>query len=50
MNDDECKVDFKFLRQDIYTLHDIINNSEIFTCYNGVKVTGKEGLCILLKR
>ena len=28
----------------------IMNIPEMFTCYNGVKVTGTEGLCILLKR
>ena len=50
MNDDECKAEFRFLREDIYTLHDIMNIPEKFTCYNGVKVTGIEGLCILLKR
>ena len=50
MNDNECKTEFRFLREDIYTLHDIMNIPEMFTCYNGVKVTGIEGLCILLKR
>ena len=50
MNGDECKAEFRFLREDIYTLHDIMNIPEKFTCYNGVKVTGIEGLCILLKR
>ena len=50
MNGDECEAEFRFLREDIYTLHDIMNIPEMFTCYDGVKVTGKEGLCILLKR
>ena len=49
MNEDECKAEFSFLRKDIYTLH-IMNIPEMFTCYNGVTVTGIEGLCILLKR
>ena len=50
VNDDECKAEFRFLREDIYTLRDIINIPEMFTCYNGLKVTGIELLCILLKR
>ena len=50
MNEDECKAECSFLREDIYTLYDIMNIPEMFTCYNGVTVTGIEGLCILLKR
>ena len=50
MNEDECQEEFRFLREDIYTLHDIMNIPEMFTCYNGVKVIGTEGVCILLKR
>ena len=48
MNDNKCKVEFRFLREGIYTLHDM-NITEMFTCYNGVKVT-IIGFCILLKR
>ena len=50
MNEDECKAEFRLLREDIYTLHDVMNILEMFTCYNGVKVTGIEGLYIHLKR
>ena len=50
MNNDECKAEFRFLREDIYILHDMMNIPEMFTCYNDVKLTGIEGLCILLKR
>ena len=49
VNDDECKAEIRFLREDIYTLRDIINIPKMFTCYNGVKVTGIKGLFILLK-
>ena len=48
--EDECKAECSFLGKDIYTLHDIMNIPEMFTCYNGVTVTGIEGLYILLKR
>ena len=50
MNEDEFKAEFRFLREDIYTLHDIMNIPEMFTCYSDVKETKIEGLCILLKR
>ena len=42
MTDDEWKAEFWFLREDIYTLHDIMKIPEMLTCYNGVKVTGIE--------
>ena len=44
------KAEFRLLREYVFTLHDIMNIPEMFTCYNGVKVTGIESLCILLKR
>ena len=50
MNDDECKSEFRFLKDDIYTLKEIMNIPDVFTCYNGLKVSGIESLCILLKR
>ena len=49
MNDNEYEVEFLFLREDIYTLHDIINIPGMFTCYNGAKVRRIKGLWILLK-
>ena len=49
MNDNKCKAEFRFLRQDIHTLHNIINIPEMLTCCNGVKVSGID-VCILLKR
>ena len=50
MNDVERKAEFRFLREDIYKLHDIMNIPEMFTCYAGVKVTRIEGICIVPKR
>ena len=38
------------VRQNICSLEKIYTIPEMFTCYNGVKGTGIEGLCILLKR
>ena len=50
MNDDKYQAEFRFLREDVFTLHDIVNIPQMFTRYNGVKVTGIEGLCIPLRR
>ena len=50
LNEDECKSEFRFLKNDIYALHEVMNIPEEFLCYNGVKFSGIEGLCILLKR
>ena len=50
INDDKCKVEFRFLREDIYTLYDLMNIPEMFRCYNSVNVTRIEGLYILFKR
>lgn len=48
--DDECLAEFRFLKNDIYNLVDIMRLPDILTCYNGVKVEGIEGMCIFLKR
>ena len=48
--DDECLAEFRFLKNDIYNLADIMRLPDILTCYNGVKVDRIEGMCIFLKR
>lgn len=50
MSDDECKTEFRFLRNDIYRLKDAMNFPDTFKCYNGLKFDAMEGLCIFLKR
>ena len=50
MNDDECKAEFRFLRNNIHHLRDIIGLPENIILYNGVNVDSVEALCILLKR
>lgn len=50
MTDDECKTEFRFYRNDIYTLTEVLNLPERIVCYNGLNVDIVEGLCILLKR
>ena len=48
--DDECLAEFRFLKNDIYNLVDIMRLPDILTCYNGVKVDRIDGMCIFLKR
>ena len=49
-SDDECRAEFRFLKNDIYTLFDVLNIPDELKCYNGYKCCGLEGLCIYLKR
>ena len=50
MNDGECKSEFRFFRNDVYRLGEILNIPEELVCYNGVVCDKYEALCILLKR
>ena len=50
MTDDECKAEFRFLKNDIYALTDILQLPDEIVCYNDTKTTSTEGLCMLLKQ
>lgn len=50
MTDDECKTEFRFLRNDIYRLIQVMNFPDTFKCYNGLTFDAVEGICIFLKR
>ena len=50
LSDDECLVEFRFLKNDVYQLAEAPDLPEEMECYNGVKVDGMEALCIYLKR
>ena len=50
LTDDECQAEFRFLKNDIFTLHGVLAIPNEIRCYNGFKVDGMTGLCILLKR
>ena len=50
LTDVECKTEFRFHKQDIYNLADVLNIPDEITCYNGIKVASIEALCIFLKR
>ena len=50
MTDDECKTEFRFYRNDVYELSEIMNLNDQIVCYNGVNVDRTEAFCIFLKR
>jgi len=50
ITDDECKTEFRFGKPEISLLAESMDIPESFTCSNGTKATGIEGLCIVLKR
>ena len=49
MKDDECKTEFRFYKNDIYNLADVLTLPDRIICYNGVNVD-MEAICIFLKR
>ncbi|CAH3029463.1 unnamed protein product [Porites evermanni] len=50
MGDDECKAEFRFHKEDIPVLAEVLGLPETFTCSQGSVTNGIEGLCIMLKR
>ena len=50
MTDDECKAEFRFFKNDIYVLGEVLDIPDIMKCPNGVLVDGTEALSVLLKR
>ena len=50
LRNDECEVEFRFRKQDIYRLAAALHLPETFKCPNGVLVESIEALCICLKR
>ena len=50
MRDDECEVEFRFKKDDIYSLVHTFGLPEVYRCYNGLVVDSVEALCVCLKR
>ena len=50
LNDDQCKVTFRFSKNHIYHLKETLNIPEEIMCYNNLRVDGVEALCAVLKR
>ena len=50
MPEDECKVDFRFDKQDVYRLGAALNLPKVFKCQNGVLIGSTEARCICLRR
>ena len=50
LDDDEAWVQFRFFRNDIYRLKEVLHIPDIVRTYNRMIVDGVEALCIFLKR
>ena len=50
MENDERISEFRFEKEDLFLLHDVLQIPDRITCYNGTAVSGIEALCICLKR
>ena len=50
MNDAETWSEFRFLKNDLFRLKDALQIPDTIRTYNRLRVSGIEGLCILLKR
>ena len=50
MADNECLVEFRFKKLEIYQLVNVLQLPEALKCYNGTVVDPVEALCICLKR
>ncbi len=49
-DDVDCPVEFRFSKQEIYDLVNVLELPEVSSCYNGTVVDSVEALCICLKR
>ena len=50
LTDDECSTYFRFRKDDIYRLSEVLMIPEEIVCYNRTKYDGIEALCVFLKR
>ena len=50
LTDDECKSEFRFLKNDIYGLLEVLDLPDKITCPNRFSVYSDEALCLLLRR
>jgi len=50
MQKDECISEFRFEKEDIPRLKNILQIPDRIVCYNGTSVCGLEAFCIFLKR
>ena len=48
--DDECQTNFRFFRNDIYRLTEVLDLPDEIECYNGLVVDKVEALAMYLKR
>ena len=49
LNDDECKAEFRFYKNDIFSLREVLGIPEQFICSNRLHIDCIEALCIMLR-
>ena len=47
LSDEECKAEFRFYRNDIYQMLDVLQLPDEMTCYNGFHVDGSKQLTLI---
>ena len=50
MEDQECKVEFRFTKREIYQLAETFELPEQIRCYSGTVLNSVEAMCVCLKR
>ena len=50
MENDESIYEFRFEKEDLFLLHDVLQIPDRITCYNGTALSGIKTLSICLKR
>ena len=50
LHDDDCRASFRFLKNDLYLLEEVLQIPRRIICPNRLVLPGIEALCILLKR
>ena len=50
LENDECLAEFRFRKQDIPLLADVLQVPDVITCYQRNVCTGLEALCVVLRR
>lgn len=48
--DDECRNEFRFFKNDIYKLQEVLRIPAFISCYNRGKISGIDAFCMFLKR
>ena len=50
LENEDCVVEFRFQKDDIYDLPGVLQTPDELVCYSGTKVSNIEALCIFFKK